>query len=263
MLIGAYLRIPLEVLCPAERLRGRRHHPTVLDDRVNVKIVQQNDHKRKAFIAIAGNIGVGKTTLTHNLIARQGWQGFLEKEVANPYLADFYGDMKRWSFHSQLFFLKERMKDHVQIQRSAQSCVQDRTIYEDAEIFARNLFERGMMEARDFACYTDLYEAIATALAPPDVIVYLRASIWTLISRIRHRGREYEQNIDKEYLAQLNLAYDRWAKRMAQRHRVMIVETDALDVPGDAAALEKVVAEVLAFINQALQPSGLGPHAAV
>ncbi len=213
--------------------------------------MQQNDHKHKPFVAIAGNIGVGKTTLTNILIARLGWQGFLEKEVANPYLADFYGDMKRWSFHSQLFFLKERMKDHIQIQRSAQPCVQDRTIYEDAEIFARNLFERGMMEARDFACYTDIYEAIAAALRPPDVIVYLRASIWTLISRIRHRGRDFEQNIDKEYLAQLNFAYDRWARRMAQQHRVMIVETDALDVPGDTAALEKMVAEVCGFIEKA------------
>jgi len=212
--------------------------------------VQQNDHKRKAFIAIAGNIGVGKTTLTNILIAEQGWQGFLEKEEANPYLADFYHDMKRWSFHSQLFFLKERIKDHLRIQDSINVCVQDRTIYEDAEIFARNLFERNMMEARDFACYTDIYEAIATALRPPDLIVYLRASIWTLISRIRHRGRDYEQNIDKEYLAQLNIAYDHWAKRMAQRHNVTVVETDALDVYRDTAALQKIIAEVRLSIEK-------------
>jgi deoxyadenosine/deoxycytidine kinase len=213
--------------------------------------VLQNDHKRKVFVAIAGNIGVGKTTLTNILITRLGWLGFLEKEVANPYLADFYGDMKQWSFHSQLFFLKERMKDHLRIQQSDCTCVQDRTIYEDAEIFARNLFERGMMEARDFACYTDIYQIIASALQPPDVIVYLRASIWTLISRIRHRGRDYEQSIDKEYLAQLNIAYDHWAKRMSERHHVMTVETDTLELPHDAAALEKILAEVRHAVEKA------------
>lgn len=213
-------------------------------------MVQQNSDKRKAFIAIAGNIGVGKTTLTNFLTARQGWQGFLEKEVANPYLADFYGDMKRWAFHSQLFFLKERMKDHLRIQQSGQICVQDRTIYEDAEIFARNLFERGMMEARDFACYTDIYQAIALALRPPDVIVYLRASIWTLISRIRHRGRDYEQNIDKEYLAQLNIAYDHWAKRMAQQHNVITIETDTIDVHRQQRALEEMVGRVLEAVER-------------
>jgi len=107
-----------------------------------------------------------------------------------------------------------------------------------------------MMEARDFACYTDIYEAIATALRPPDLIVYLRASIWTLISRIRHRGRDYEQNIDKEYLAQLNIAYDHWAKRMAQRHNVTVVETDALDVYRDTAALQKIIAEIRLSIEK-------------
>ncbi|MGH7494232.1 MAG: deoxynucleoside kinase [bacterium] len=210
----------------------------------------QNDHKRKAFVAIAGNIGVGKTTLTNILIERQGWLGFLEKEVANPYLADFYGDMMRWSFHSQLFFLKERIRDHLRIQQAGCTCVQDRTIYEDAEIFARNLFERGLMEARDFACYTDIYQAIASALRPPDVIVYLRASIWTLISRIRHRGRDYEQNIDKEYLAQLNIAYDHWARCMSEKHYVMTVETDTLDLLRDTVALDKILTEVLYIVEK-------------
>jgi len=206
--------------------------------------MQENDRKRKAFIAIAGNIGVGKTTLTRILMERHQWQGYLEKEVHNPYLADFYGDMKRWAFHSQLFFLKERLQDHLRIQQSAVTCVQDRTIYEDAEIFARNLFERDMMEARDYACYTDFYHAIAAALHPPDLIVYLRASIWTLISRIRSRGRNYEQNIDKEYLAQLNIAYDRWAKRMAEQHRVLVVETDDNNVHHDEAWLNGIVEKI-------------------
>lgn len=210
--------------------------------------MQENESKRKAFIAIAGNIGVGKTTLTRILMERHHWQGYLEKEIHNPYLADFYGDMKRWAFHSQLFFLKERLKDHLRIQQSAETCVQDRTIYEDAEIFARNLFERDMMEERDYACYTDFYQAIAAALRPPDLIVYLRASIWTLISRIRSRGREYEQNIDKEYLAQLNIGYERWAKRMVQEHRVLVIDTDDNNVHHDEAWLNEVVAQILAAV---------------
>lgn len=210
--------------------------------------MQGNESKRKAFIAIAGNIGVGKTTLTRILMDRHHWQGYLEKEIHNPYLADFYGDMKRWAFHSQLFFLKERLQDHLRIQQSAETCVQDRTIYEDAEIFARNLFERDIMEARDYACYTDFYQAIAAALRPPDLIVYLRASIWTLISRIRSRGREYEQNIDKEYLAQLNIGYERCAKRMVQEHRVLVIDTDENNVHHDEAWLNEVVAQILAAV---------------
>ncbi len=214
-----------------------------------MRMMQENQSKRKTFVAIAGNIGVGKTTLTRILMERHQWQGYLEKEVHNPYLADFYGDMKRWAFHSQLFFLKERLKDHLRIQQSAVTCVQDRTIYEDAEIFARNLFERDMMEERDYACYNDFYQAIAAALRPPDLIVYLRASIWTLISRIRSRGRDYEQNIDKEYLAQLNIGYERWAKRMRSEHRVLVIDTDDNNVHHDEAWLNEIVAQILAALR--------------
>jgi hypothetical protein len=196
------------------------------------------------FVAIAGNIGVGKTTLTQMLVERFGWTGFFEKEVANPYLADFYQDMPAWAFQSQIFFLKERLKDHLQIQAANAPSVQDRTIYEDAEIFALNLFERGLMHARDYACYADLYHAISSSLRPPDLFVYLRASTWTLISRIRKRGRVYEQNIDKEYLAQLNLNYERWVKRIFDQHHVMIVDTDAHDVYRDKEWLEGVIEEI-------------------
>jgi len=196
------------------------------------------------FIAIAGNIGVGKTTLTKLLVERFGWKVFFEKEVANPYLADFYRDMPAWAFQSQIFFLTERLKDHLQIQAANVPCVQDRTIYEDAEIFAHNLFERGLMHARDYACYTDLYAAISSSLRSPDLFVYLRASTWTLISRIRKRGRDYEKNIDKEYLAQLNLNYERWVKRIFGQHNVMIVDTDAQDLHRDQDWLEGVVQEI-------------------
>jgi len=204
----------------------------------------QNPHGRSLFVAIAGNIGVGKTTLTKMLVERFGWTGFFEKEVANPYLADFYQDMPAWAFQSQIFFLKERLKDHLQIQAASAPSVQDRTIYEDAEIFALNLFERGLMHARDYACYADLYNAISSSLRPPDLFVYLRASTWALISRIRKRGRAYEQNIDKEYLAQLNLNYERWVKRIFGQHNVMIVDTDAHDVHRDKEWLEGVIEEI-------------------
>jgi deoxyadenosine/deoxycytidine kinase len=199
---------------------------------------------KNAFVAIAGNIGVGKTTLTNLLVKRFGWTGFFEKEVANPYLADFYRDMPAWAFQSQIFFLKERLKDHLRIQATNGPCVQDRTIYEDAEIFALNLLERGLMHARDYACYADLYAALSSSLRPPDLFIYLRASTWTLISRIRKRGRDYEQNIDKEYLAQLNLNYERWAKRVAEKHSLLVIETDEYDVYRDRDWLEGIIGEI-------------------
>jgi len=211
--------------------------------------MQKINAKRNAFVAIAGNIGVGKTTLTRILAERFGWTVFFEKEVHNPYLADFYKDMSRWAFHSQLFFLKERLKDHLRIQVSETICVQDRTIYEDAEIFAQNLFDRGLMQERDFACYLDLYQSISQALQPPAVIVYLRASIWTLISRIRHRGRDYEQNIDKEYLAQLNIAYERWIKRAAVNHRIFVIETDEHDILKDKDWADGILAEIYRLVT--------------
>lgn len=195
----------------------------------------------KTFVAIAGNIGVGKTTLTHLLMERFGWAGYLEKVVDNPYLPDFYQDMPRWAFQSQIFFLKERLKDHLQIQASQNSCVQDRTIYEDAEIFARNLFERQLMLPRDYQCYQDLYQSIVAMLTPPDLFVYLRASIWTLTSRIDQRGRDYEKGIDREYLQQLNIAYDRWAKRTAEKHAILVVDTDNYDMHRDREWLESIL----------------------
>ncbi|MDQ7051393.1 MAG: deoxynucleoside kinase [candidate division KSB1 bacterium] len=196
------------------------------------------------YIAIAGNIGVGKTTLTEMLCDRFGWQPFYEKVVENPYLADFYLDMRQWAFQSQIFFLKERLKDHLNIQHLEKTCIQDRTIFEDAEIFARNLYERGVMAERDFSVYWDFYETIQQFLRAPDLIIYLRASIWTLISRIRKRGRDYEQIIDKEYLMQLNMLYDKWAERMSGRHRVLVIDTDHRDVYRDIDWLEDMIGTI-------------------
>lgn len=200
--------------------------------------------KKHAYIAIAGNIGVGKTTLTKVLCDHFGWLGFFEKVVENPYLEDFYMNMPAWAFQSQVFFLKERLKDHQRIHSAQQTCVQDRTIFEDAEIFARNLYERNIMPARDYAVYQDLYAAVRGFLRKPDLIVYLRASAWTLISRIRKRGRSYEQNIDKEYLLQLNTLYNSWAVEQAQHRKVLIVDTDNYDMEKDEAWLEGIIQEI-------------------
>jgi deoxyadenosine/deoxycytidine kinase len=196
------------------------------------------------FIAIAGNIGVGKTSLSNVLEKRHGWKVYYEPEVHNPYLADFYQDMQRWAFHSQIFFLTERFKSHLQIQKSKIVCVQDRTIYEDAEIFAENLFQRELMSERDYESYRSLYKGMAQALKKPALVVYLKASTWTLLSRIRKRGRSYEKNIDREYLAQLNINYDHWIRRISEKWNVMVVDTDDYDMNKDAEWLEGILEEI-------------------
>ena len=164
----------------------------------------------KRFVAIAGNIGVGKSTLTALLSERLNWEPFFEAVNDNPYLADFYEDMQRWSFHSQIYFLSRRLRHHWQLLRCSNSVVQDRTVYEDAEIFARNLYQQGAMGERDYRSYCELYAVVITVLPPPDLIVYLRASVPTLQERIRHRGRSYEQQIATSYLEQLNELYEEW-----------------------------------------------------
>ena len=179
----------------------------------------------KRFIAIAGNIGVGKSTLTHLLEQRLGWEPFYEAVNDNPYLADFYGDMKRWSFNSQIFFLSRRIKQHFELLQNQNSIIQDRSVYEDAEIFARNLYQQGLMSERDWACYFDLYQTTTSILTPPDLVIYLKGSVDTLTHRIQQRGRDYELDIEQSYLAQLNMLYDEWAENFSLSP-VLIVETD-------------------------------------
>lgn len=164
----------------------------------------------KHFIAIAGNIGAGKSTLTEMLSAAFGWEPFYEANAENPYLADFYQDMKRWSFHSQVFFLGKRLEHHHQLLLHPGSVVQDRTVYEDAEIFARNLYEQQHMAERDYDAYRRLYEAISAFLPPPHVLIYLQCSVDTLMAHIARRGRDYERSISPDYLSRLNRLYDRW-----------------------------------------------------
>lgn len=183
----------------------------------------------KRFIAIAGNIGSGKTTLTTMLSERYSWEPHFEVVNDNPYLADFYGDMNRWSLQLQVFFLSQRFKAHQKILSSASSAIQDRSIYEDAHIFARALYESGKMDKRDFENYLELYKTMTTFLVPPDLVVYVRRSVPCLKSRIAERGRDYEKNIPDEYLYQLNHCYDDWIAEY-RIGKVLTVNADDLDL---------------------------------
>ena len=202
------------------------------------------------FFALAGNIGVGKTTWTCLLSERFNWRPYYEKVVENPYLADFYHDMERWSFHSQIFFLTQRFKAHLEIQQTSSTCIQDRTIFEDGEIFAWNLHNKKVMSDKDYQNYKDLYNTVIGSLRYPDLIIYLRASTWTLISRIRKRGRDYERAIDKEYLAQLNQGYEAWIERYSKQHRVLVVETDDLDIEKDTSRLNEIIKQIELYETQ-------------
>ncbi|GAB5490662.1 MAG: deoxynucleoside kinase [Phototrophicaceae bacterium] len=167
-------------------------------------------HPSHQFIGIAGNIGVGKSTLTGMLAERFNWKPFYEANAENPYLADFYEDMQGWSFHSQTFFLGKRLEHHRLLIDHPGSVVQDRTVYEDAEIFARNLHQQGNMNDRDYDAYRRLYQAVSSFLPAPDLMIYLEANVETLLGHIHKRGRDFERNISSNYLAQLNTLYNDW-----------------------------------------------------
>ena len=198
------------------------------------------DNRSKAFVAIAGNIGVGKSTLTGILAEAYGWKPFYEAVDENPYLADFYADMPRWSFHSQVFFLSRRLQHHRQLVDHPGSVVQDRSVYEDAEIFACNLYQQGQLSERDYRTYQDLYEGIRAFLPPPDLLVYLKASVDTLLSRIHLRGRDFERDISPDYLQQLNTLYDRWIDRW-DSCQVLVVPCDEMDFQHDVQARDVIV----------------------
>ncbi|HOS79784.1 MAG TPA: deoxynucleoside kinase, partial [Anaerolineae bacterium] len=199
---------------------------------------------KKYYIAIAGNIGAGKTTLTTMLSRRLGWEPFLEGVTDNPYLADFYENMEKWSFHSQVFFLARRLRHHRELLDRPNSVIQDRTVYEDAEIFAQNLFLRGAMQLRDFNTYRDLYGAVTAILPPPDLVIYLRASLPTLLERIQHRGRSFERQIAPEYIAQLNALYEAWFQSFTLCP-ILTVPADRLDFVANDDHLDLIVERIL------------------
>jgi deoxyadenosine/deoxycytidine kinase len=197
----------------------------------------------KRYIVIAGNVGVGKSTLTGLLGRRLGWEPFFEAVDDNPYLADFYRDMPRWAFHSQIFFLARRLRHHREIVNRPNTVVQDRSVYEDAEIFARNLSLQGHMAERDYKTYRELYEVLTLFLPPPDLVVYLRASVPTLQARIAARGREYERAIPYEYLERLNTLYEEWVEAFTLCP-VLVVPADELDFVKHDEHMEIVATKV-------------------
>ena len=178
-------------------------------------------------IAIAGNIGSGKTTLTKMLAKRYGWIPHFEPVDNNPYLEDYYNDMKRWSFNLQIYFLSKRFKDVVEILRSEKTIIQDRTIFEDARIFAPNLHDMGLMSDRDFQNYSDLFDLMISLVKLPDLMIYIRSSVPRLIEHIQQRGRSYEQTIRIDYLKGLNDRYEEWIKNY--KGKLIIVEGDSCD----------------------------------
>jgi len=182
----------------------------------------------KKFVAVAGNIGAGKSSLTRVLSDYFKWQAYFERVDDNPYLTDFYNDMRRWSFNLQVYFLSSRFDNHQTIERAPHSVIQDRTIYEDAEIFARNLFEMGLMDERDFDNYQALFKMMTSYLKSPDLLIFLRASVPTLVGHIQTRGRAFESSIRIEYLERLNRHYENWVGRYDLGPK-LIVEVDDFD----------------------------------
>lgn len=203
----------------------------------------------KIFIAVAGNIGTGKTTLTNLLSKRFSWVAHFEAVAENPYLEDFYADMKRWSFPLQIFFLNNRFRAHQAVTHGSESAIQDRSIYEDANIFARNLYEQGQMQERDYRNYLELYNVMASFLTPPDLVLYLKKSLPKLKTRIAQRGRAYEKNIPDEYLANLNLYYDEWMLNY-NKGKKLIIDSDDLDFLNNPEHFDLIANRVLGELDQ-------------
>jgi deoxyadenosine/deoxycytidine kinase len=199
-------------------------------------------------IAIVGNIGAGKTTLTEMLAHNYGWEPLFEAVDNNPYLEDFYSDMKRWSFNLQIYFLNSRYRQIIDIQKTGRNILQDRTIYEDAYIFAENLHDMGLMTTRDYQNYESIFENITEFIKPPDLLVYLKASVPTLVSNIQRRGREYEIGIRLDYLSKLNEKYDKWIKNY-KLGKLLILDKDNLDFANKTEDMATIVQLIEREIN--------------
>ncbi len=203
----------------------------------------------KRFIAIAGNIGSGKTTLTTLLSDRYQWQPHYEVVTDNPYLKDFYGDIPRWSFQLQIFFLSKRFQAHQEIQKSNRSSIQDRSVYEDAFIFARSLHEQGKMLTRDYENYLELFRTMEPFLQPPDLLVYVKRSIPKLLERIQERGRDYEKGIPENYLRHLNDCYEDWIASY-KIGKVLTIHADELDLKHDPKHFQYVCESIENTLEQ-------------
>jgi deoxyadenosine/deoxycytidine kinase len=201
------------------------------------------------FVAVAGNIGAGKSSLTRLLGERFNWKPYYESVDDNPYLSDFYADMHRWSFHLQIYFLANRFKCHKLIVESSESVIQDRSIYEDAEIFARNLYDIGRMEPRDYENYVSLFHVMMEYLKPPDLMIYLKASVDTLVKQIARRGRSFEQGIQRDYLEQLNRLYTGWIDNY-KLGPLLIIPSDNLDFVNSKEDLNYVISLVKGALPQ-------------
>jgi deoxyadenosine/deoxycytidine kinase len=198
-------------------------------------------------IAVAGNIGAGKTTLTEMLAKHYGWEPYFEDVEHNPYLADFYEDMPRWSFNVQMYFLNSRIRQQLAIKAGKKSVIQDRTIYEDAAIFAPNLYEMGLMSGRDFENYQSFFNNLKELINPPDLLIYLKASVPKLVDQIQKRGREYEENIRLDYLKRLNEFYNKWIDNYKEG-ALLVIDLDKLNFEENtddfAVVLNKIEQEI-------------------
>jgi deoxyadenosine/deoxycytidine kinase len=194
-------------------------------------------------IAVAGNIGAGKTTLTELLSKHYRWIPQFEDVDNNPYLMDFYDDMPRWSFNLQIYFLNSRLKQLLEIQDGTETVIQDRTIYEDANIFAPNLHDMNLMSQRDFDNYYHFFQTLKSMVQPPDLLIYLKASVPTLVGQIQKRGREYEENIRLDYLKKLNILYEKWIEGYNEG-KLLVIDVDKNKFPENDEDLGEVISKV-------------------
>jgi len=199
--------------------------------------------KNKPFVGVAGNIGVGKTTFTKKVSEVFGWSPYYESVIDNPYLNDFYKDMHRWSFNLQIYFLYHRFRSHQEMLNSHIGVIQDRTIYEDVEIFAKNLYKMQYLTKRDWNSYKNLFEIMIQFIKKPHMIIYLKATTDTLISRIKGRSRDFEKDIDIEYLYKLNVSYEKWIKSL-NKNEIMIINTDDFNIFEDKSKFKEIIFQI-------------------
>ncbi len=225
-----------------------RYYPNFAYFRLSITSYSGMAQKKLKYIGVAGNIGAGKTTLSEKLAKHFKWEVHYESTDDNPYLSDFYNDMRRWSFHLQIYFLNSRYRQLLHILRGDQVVIQDRTIYEDAYIFAPNLHQMGLMEKRDFENYCQLFELMASQVQPPDLLIYLKAGIPTLVDHIEKRGRDYEGSMSLDYLKRLNDRYEEWIAGYKEGP-LLIIDADNIDFDENPEDMGKVINLVQAELH--------------